>query len=70
MLVTLWLCYASIFVAILLIGLPAAMAWVIRRRQGSNHCISKLLLIFILSASLAIIGLEMATIANVLPRPV
>ena len=59
--------YASIFVAILLIGLPAAMAWVVRRRQGTNHYASKSLLIIILGVAVLIIGLEIATIGNLLP---
>ena len=59
--------YASIFVAVLLIALPAAMVWVVRGRQGINHYASKALLVAIIGVALLIIGLEIATIGNLLP---
>ncbi|WP_440992634.1 amino acid permease [Cysteiniphilum litorale] len=59
--------YASIFVAILLIGLPAAMTWVIRARQNKNHLLSKTYLGIILLIAGAMILLEILTLFNVLP---
>ncbi|WP_395946842.1 amino acid permease [Caedibacter taeniospiralis] len=59
--------YASIFVAILLIGLPAAMAWVIRRRQNKNHLLSKVYLGVVLLIAGAVILLEILTLLNALP---
>ena len=59
--------YASIFVAILLIGLPAAMTWVIRARQNKNHLLSKTYLSIILLIAGAMILLEILTLLNVLP---
>ena len=56
--------YASIFVAILLIAMPAAMAWVVRSRKEINHYSSKALITIIMGLSLLIIGLEIATISN------
>ena len=59
--------YASIFVAVLLIGLPAAMTWSIRKQQGKNHILSKSYLGFILAIAGFMILLEMLTLLNVLP---
>ncbi|MFZ9034752.1 MAG: amino acid permease [Francisellaceae bacterium] len=60
--------YASIFVAILLIGLPGAMAWVIRKKQGKNHIFSKTFLSATILIALLMIALEIATLANALPN--
>ncbi|WP_116964578.1 amino acid permease [Fastidiosibacter lacustris] len=59
--------YASIFVAVLLIGLPAAMTWIIRKRHGKNHILSKLYLSTILAVALLMIILELLTLAKLLP---
>ncbi len=59
--------YASIFVAILLIGLPAAMAWVIRTRENNHKGLSKLHLLIILIIAVIMILLEVATLTNTLP---
>ncbi|WP_119344772.1 amino acid permease [Facilibium subflavum] len=59
--------YASIFVAILLIGLPAAMTWVIRNKTQTNNLLSRIFLSVILCAAIGVIGLEIATIYNALP---
>lgn len=60
--------YASIFVAILLIGLPAVMAWIVRNRLGYNTLRSKLLLLFILFIAALMIVLEVATVCKILPN--
>lgn len=59
--------YASVFVSILLIALPAIMAWVVRKRQYINNYASKALLIFIILIALFTISFEIAIIGNLLP---
>ena len=59
--------YASIFVAILLIGLPALMAWEIRSKSQKNNRFSKIYLAIIIAISLLMIGLQLATQFNWLP---
>lgn len=58
---------ASIFVAILMIGLPAAMTWVIRKRQNKNDIFSKSYLGFILVIAGVMILLEILNLLKFLP---
>jgi tyrosine-specific transport protein len=58
--------YASIFVAILLISLPAMMAWKIRNDKGVNTLFSKIHLSVIILAGLLMIFLQIATEFNLL----
>lgn len=50
--------YASIFVAILLIALPALMTWVIRSENGRNHIFSRVYLGVIVMIAVMMIALE------------
>lgn len=50
--------YASIFVSILLIGIPAIMAWKVREKNNTNSLISKIYLIIILIISVSIVFIE------------
>lgn len=59
--------YASIFVAVLLIGLPAMMAWKIRNDKGTNTIISKVYLFSIILAGILMIVLQFATEFKLLP---
>lgn len=59
--------YASIFVAILLISLPAMMAWKIRQKKGTNTLLSKVYLIVIVLSGLLMIVLQLATEFHLLP---
>ncbi len=59
--------YASIFVAILLISLPAIMAWKIRNEKGTNTLLSKIYLTLIVLSGLLMIFLQLATQFHLLP---
>jgi tyrosine-specific transport protein len=59
--------YASIFVAILLISLPAMMAWKVRQKKGTNTLLSKAYLTIIVLAGLLMIVLQIGTQLNLLP---
>ena len=59
--------YASIFVAVLLIGLPAAMLWVVRARQKRLGTFAKVYLSMIILIAFSMIALEIATTLNLLP---
>lgn len=59
--------YASIFVAVLLISLPAMMAWKVRNDKGTNTLISKIYLSSIILAGVLMIFLQFATEFKLLP---
>lgn len=59
--------YASIFVAILLISLPAMMSWKVRNIKGTNTLLSKIYLSIIVFAGIFMIFLQLATEFNLLP---
>ena len=59
--------YASIFVAVLLVGIPTAMAWIIRNRTNTHKELSKLYLSFMFIIAATIITLEVGTLLNCLP---
>ncbi|MFT6834015.1 MAG: tyrosine-specific transport protein [Francisellaceae bacterium] len=59
--------YASIFVAIILISMPAMMAWVVREKNGSNTLFSKFYLILIMLSGFMMILLQVATQFDWLP---
>lgn len=60
--------FAGIFVAILLISLPAVMVWKIRSEKGKNNKLSKFYLSIIFLIGIGIIGLQVATSLHLLPR--
>ncbi len=60
--------YASIFVAILLIGLPAAMMWAWRDRIGPSWLTHRAMLAVIMLIAVLFIGLEILTKMNALPH--
>ncbi|MCF6807786.1 amino acid transporter [Thiotrichales bacterium 19S9-12] len=53
--------YASIFVAIILVSIPALMAWKVRKSQNKLTILSRLLLILIFFSGISIILLQVAT---------
>ncbi|MDC0535075.1 amino acid transporter [Francisellaceae bacterium] len=59
--------YASIFVAILLISMPAFMAWKVRSKQNRNSMTSKLFLSMIFLSGILMILLQILTQAGLLP---
>ena len=60
--------YASIFVVILLIVMPAMMAWKVRNEKGKNRLRSKLYLLTIVLIGVVIIGLQFAGDTGMLLR--
>jgi tyrosine-specific transport protein len=60
--------YASIFVVILLIMMPALMAWKVRNEKGKNTLRSKLYLLTIILIGVVIIGLQFVGDAGMLPK--
>ena len=59
--------YASIFVAILLIILPALMAWSLRNKEGRNTLRSKFMLCLLIAAGCTIIALQVLSSFDILP---
>ena len=59
--------YASIFIAILLISLPAMMVWKVRQKKGTNTFLSKIYLTIIVLSGLVMIALQLATQFSLLP---
>lgn len=59
--------YASIFVALLLIILPALMAWRIRKRHNSLTMLGRIYLLGIIFAGMMVIALQLLTSFNCLP---
>jgi tyrosine-specific transport protein len=60
--------YASFFCAILLIALPAAMAWSVRSKLGINNHRSKLYLSIMFGLAIFVMGLEICTLLGILPK--
>jgi tyrosine-specific transport protein len=60
--------YASIFVAIILISVPALMTWKVRKTQKRLSFMGKLLLSIVFLSGLFMIGLQFATDLNLLDQ--
>ena len=59
--------YASIFVAILLIILPALMAWSLRNKEHRNTLTSKFVLCLLVIGGMTIIALQVLLSFDLLP---